>query len=183
MLSIRDKSGKEYKFENHPKYNVELYSVRGGRIVGSYMNKSNNVEPFTVNFSGANTWGQIKLIPHDQFKALKQAFLEDAIIHYGGDRTTVSSLRDFDSHPDEYDRFYIKGHISLESWKAHKGVIKAFWAGKVIEFKSIVYPFAWELDSCEEWLPSYQYRVKPQAREMNIEEISKELGYDIKVVK
>ncbi len=184
MLSIKDKNGNEYKFEDHPKYDVELHGIRNNRIIGGYVDKYGYICAFTIDFEGRSQnspFKPIRLTPYDKFKELKKAHSEGAIIEYystaGGKWIDTANNEPIWRRDTNYR---IKDNISIESWAVHQDLIKQWWEGAEIE---VWYAGEdWEDVTGAAWLPNEIYRIK-QAKEMTLAEISKELGYEIKIVK
>jgi len=179
MLSIKDKNGNEYKFEDHPEYDVELHGIRNNRIIGSYLN-FNAVSLFSINFEGGSqnfTLKPISLTPCDKFKELKKAHSEGAIIEFYS-TIDMKWLATDNNKPTwgKHTNYRIKDNISIESWEVHKNLIKQWWDGAEIESLT----GSWSVDT-PNWYTNCPYRVK--VKEMTLTEISKELGYDIKIVK
>ncbi len=179
---IDDKDGTIYKFEDHPKYDIELHGIRDGRIICSYIASNGILHIFTVDKSGSpQMWtGEVLgLIPYDKFRDLKKAYSEGAIIECLHKTKDDEWNRLYRPVWDDSNRYRIKGDISISSWQAHQDLIKQWWDGAEIEIKN---SDGWIDSSCE-WYTDLSYRVKLQAKEMTLSEIAEELGYDVKVIK
>ena len=184
MLSIKDKNGNEYKFEDHPKYDVQLHFIIENKIIGSFIPCPGVVSAFTISFNGnSHTWSgtSINLTPYDKLKDLKKAHSEGAIIEFYS--IAGGKWLDADNNKPvwhKHTNYRIKGNISIESWAVHQDLIKQWGEGAEIE---VWYAGEdWEDVTGAAWLPNEIYRIK-QAKEMTLAEISKELGYEIKIVK
>ncbi len=178
MLSIKDKNGNEYKFEDHPIYDIELHGIRNNRIIGSYI--STSVALFSINFEGYSrdfTFNPIKLTPYDKFKELKKAHSEGAKIEFYS--TIDMKWLDTDNNKPgwyKYTNYRIKDNISIESWEVHKNLIKQWWDGAEIESLT----GSWSVDT-PNWYTNCPYRVK--VKEMTLIEINEALGYNVKITK
>ncbi len=178
MLSITDKDGTIYKFEDYPKYDVQLHAVRNDKIIGSYID--DEAYPIAFNLNGSADSCSIELTPYDKFKDLKKAYSEGAIIEY---YSKIDSEWHAFRHDEpmwyDIDTYRIKGGISIESWDKHKDLIKQYWNDAEIEYYS---DNIWKTGT-PSWHVDCPYRVKPQAKEMTLSEIADELGYNVKVIK
>ena len=179
MITIKDKNGKEYQFEDMDGY--EVYTIRDERIVGSFKQR-NILEPVTWLLNGKPAHyiqRPNKLTPFDEYKELKKAHSEGTIIEvlYYGKEWKV--WNDFELCFSKDSKYRIKGGISLESWNKHKELIKAWWDGAEIE---IQIHDEW-YKAGESWNNNSKYRIKPITKKMTVAELEKELGYTIEIVK
>jgi len=112
----------------------------------------------------------------DKFKDLKKAQSEGAIIEY--DDGINGWAKSKTPYWNKNYKYHIKDNISISSWNAHKDLIKQYWNGAEMEYHSTI--DGWKLAE-PTWHTLANYRVK--AKEMTLAEISRELGYDVKIVK
>jgi len=148
----------EYEFEDHPDFDVQLHAVRNDRIIGSYQ-ELDIIVPFTVDLEGTSAYNiDFDLTPYDKHKDLKKAESEGAIIEYSGMNWCQENNPGWHSDVN----YRIKGGISIESWNAHKELIKQWWNGAEIEMQELYHKGRWYDVDKPIWNINCLYQVKPK---------------------
>jgi len=76
----------------------------------------------------------------------------------------------------QLERYRILDGISIESWDAHKDVIKAFWEGAEIEWECN--DGLWFKSPIPTWGINVKYRVKPTTKRVTLKEVAKMYNVD-----
>jgi hypothetical protein len=97
---------------------------------------------------------------YNEFEDLKKAYDEGAIIEFWNIDKWQEAIPNWDTG----SKYRIKGGISLNSWNAHKEIIKAWWWNDVIiEYRESAIE-EWKLSggNCPLWFMNTEYRIKPE---------------------
>ena len=109
----------------------EIYQalLDGKEVVNKYGDVINLEKSKCVDFSCPEGWRI-----YDKLGDLKKAFDEGAIIEFYDDLNEEWISINDEPFCGKKCRYRIKDGISIESWEAHKELIKAWWDGAIIEF-------------------------------------------------
>jgi hypothetical protein len=128
---------------------------------------TNGKEIFTIKDEPHPTFIKPELWEiYDKFANLKKAYTEGAIIE-----CRPIGCKEWEVNNDPLwvndVEYRIKDDITIEQWNIHKDVIKAYWKGKLIEFR-VDESLDWSdsFPGTQSWCTDYKYRIKPSQWEM-----------------
>jgi hypothetical protein len=105
------------------------------------------------------------------FVELKRAYSEGAVIEYFN--SNLETWEDLPDKPKWYDNFQyrIKGGISIEQWDKWKDLIKFWWAGAEIEYRSLFTFPEWK-EETPIWAIENEYRIKQSSTKDTVDSCS-----------
>ncbi len=178
MLEVKDEKGKVYRFEEPEADTLVLHAVRKDVIIASFLYFEGGPNICTFSLDGKNLSNMQNdindLVPYDEFKDIRQAYKEGAIVHFRTNAATV--MLDADLDCGKRSDYFIKGNISIAGWNAHRPNILKWWDGKHRVF--VFRDGEWEGTNCPTWAPKETYRTKLVVTQMTIKELEDTYGIE-----